>query len=146
MIDLSTHMLEIETQGHTHIIDITNKVQEILRKEGYEEGQALISAMGSTAGITTLEFERGLVNFDVRNMLSKMAPYDAGYEHNRTWGDNNGAAHLRSALIGTSRTVPFQHGKLMLGSWQQIVFIDFDTRSRHRQAVVQLMGRKTKNT
>jgi secondary thiamine-phosphate synthase enzyme len=142
MIDLSTHIIELETQGHTHIIDITNKVQETLSKEGYEEGQVLIAAMGSTAGITTLEFEQGLVNFDVRNMLSKIAPYDAGYEHNRTWGDDNGAAHLRSTLIGTSCTFPFQQGKLILGTWQQIVFIDFDTRARHRQIVLQCMGRK----
>ena len=142
MIELSTHIIEIETQGHTHIIDITDKVQETLSKEEYEEGQVLIAAMGSTAGITTLEYEQGLVNFDVRNMLSKIAPYEAGYEHNRTWGDDNGAAHLRSALIGTSLTVPFQQGKLILGTWQQIVFIDFDTRHRHRQIVLQCMGRK----
>ena len=142
MIELSTHRIELETQGHTHIIDITHKVQETLSKEGYEEGQVLIAAMGSTAGMTTLEYEQGLVNFDVRNTLSKIAPYDAGYEHNRTWGDDNGAAHLRSALIGTSRTFPFQQGKLILGTWQQIVFIDFDTRARHRQIVLQCMGRK----
>src|SRR5690606_22769757 len=123
-------------------IDITHKVQEMLSKERYEEGQVLIAATGSTAGITTLEFEQGLVNFDVRNMLSKIAPYDSGYEHNRTWGDNNGASHLRSALIGTSLTVPFQDGKLILGTWQQIVFIDFDTRARHRQIVLQCMGRR----
>ncbi len=142
MIDISTHTIEFETQGHTHILDITDKVREILHKEGYEEGHALVSAVGSTTGITTLEYEKGLVNFDVRNMLSKIAPYDAGYEHNRTWGDDNGAAHLRSALTGTSITVPFQHGKLILGTWQQIVFIDFDTRARQRKVIVQLTGRK----
>lgn len=143
MIDLSTHIIELETQGHTHIIDITPKVQDMLTRERYEEGQALISAKGSTAGITTLEYEQGLVNFDVRNMFTKIAPYDVGYEHNRTWGDDNGAAHLRSALVGTSRTLPFQHGKLVLGTWQQIVFIDFDTRARHREIILQFMGRKT---
>ena len=96
--------------------------------------------MGSTTGITSLEYEPGLVNHDIARMLDKLAPYGVNYEHNKTWGDDNGAAHLRSALVGTSQSFPFQEGRLLLGTWQQVVFMDFDTRPRDRTIVVQLTG------
>ena len=121
-------------------MDITSKVQDILEKEGFIEGSVLISAIGSTTGITTVEYEPGLVNHDISEMLDKLAPYGVQYEHNKTWGDDNGAAHLRSTLIGTSQTIPFENGKLILGTWQQIIFMDFDTRPRSREIVVQIMG------
>ena len=100
----------------------------------------LISAVGSTTGITTLEFEPGLVDHDVDEMFETFAPYDKSYTHNKTWGDDNGAAHLRSAVTGTCITLPFIDGRLILGTWQQIVFMDFDTRPRSRTVVVQMMG------
>jgi secondary thiamine-phosphate synthase enzyme len=100
----------------------------------------LISAIGSTTGITTVEYEPGLVEHDIAEMLNKLAPYGVNYEHNKTWGDDNGAAHLRSTLIGTSQTIPFENGKLILGTWQQIIFMDFDTRPRNREIVVQITG------
>jgi len=137
---ITTRNIQFQTKGFTHIIDITSKVQALIDGEGFEEGSALVSAIGSTTGITTIEFEPGLVNHDIASMLDKIAPYGVNYEHNKTWGDDNGAAHLRSSLVGTSQTIPFKGGKLILGTWQQIVFMDFDTRSRSREVVVQITG------
>ena len=139
-MNITTNQIHLKTNGYTHIIDITSEVQQNLNKAGFEEGSILISAIGSTTGIITIEYEPGLVNHDISNMLDKLAPYNLNYEHNKTWGDNNGAAHLRSALIGTSQTLPFRKGKLILGTWQQIVFMDFDTRPREREVIIQIMG------
>lgn len=132
--------IQFKTKGYTDIIDITSKVQGALDSAGLKIGSILISAIGSTTGITTVEYEPGLVNHDISEMLDKLAPYGVNYEHNKTWGDDNGAAHLRSTLIGTSQTIPFENGTLILGTWQQIIFIDFDTRVRSREIVVQLSG------
>lgn len=137
---ISTQTLQLKTGGHTDIVDITSKVQKALNASGISEGSVLVSAIGSTTGITTVEYEPGLVNHDIAHMLDKLAPYGVSYEHNKTWGDDNGAAHLRSTLIGTSQSIPFQNNKLILGTWQQIIFIDFDTRPRSREIVVQVMG------
>jgi secondary thiamine-phosphate synthase enzyme len=106
-----------------------------------QEGQACVFGIGSTTGITTLEYEPGLVHTDVKAMFQHFAPYGKAYKHNQTWGDDNGAAHLRSFLVGTSFNVPFVNGKLILGTWQQIVFVDFDTRPRDRRVVVQVYGK-----
>ena len=137
---IKSQVIQLKTNGFTDIVDITSKVQGILEKEGFVEGSVLISAIGSTTGITTVEYEPGLVNHDISEMLDKLAPYGVQYEHNKTWGDDNGAAHLRSTLIGTSQIIPFENGKLILGTWQQIIFMDFDTRPRSREIVVQIMG------
>ncbi len=137
---ITTRSIQLQTKGFTHIVDITSKIQTVVNKEKFDEGSVLISAIGSTTGITTIEYEPGLVNHDIAEMLDKLAPYGVNYEHNKTWGDDNGAAHLRSALIGTSQTIPFKDGKLILGTWQQIVFVDFDTRPRNREIAVQMMG------
>ncbi|MCG8379457.1 MAG: secondary thiamine-phosphate synthase enzyme YjbQ [Proteobacteria bacterium] len=138
---ISNHRIQLNTRGFTQIVDITSEVQELIAGEGMKNGSVLISAIGSTTGITTLEYEPGLVKHDIAAMMDKLAPYGVDYEHNKTWGDDNGASHLRSALVGTSQTIPFENGNLMLGTWQQIVFIDFDTRPRNRQVVVQITGR-----
>ena len=135
-----TKGIEIQTKGHSEIIDITSQVLHILSESGLKEGQVTIFGIGSTTGITTLEFEPGLVNYDVREMLDQLAPYGKPYRHNQTWGDDNGGAHLRSFMVGTSYTCPFVDGDLLLGTWQQIVFVDFDTRPRSRQIAVQLIG------
>ena len=137
---IKSRTIQLKTKGYTDILDITGKVQGLINEEGFLEGSVLISAIGSTTGITTVEYEPGLVNHDISEMLDTLAPYGMQYEHNKTWGDDNGAAHLRSTLIGTSQTIPFQNGKLTLGTWQQIIFIDFDTRPRNREIVVQIMG------
>ncbi len=141
MLALYTDHIEFETQGHTDILNITEQVQGIVTESGCQEGQALIFSVGSTGAISTVEYEPGLVNKDVAEMFDIFSPYKKGYAHNETWGDDNGAAHLRSTLTGTSFTVPFQDGGLLLGTWQQIVLIDFDTRKRTREVVVQVIGR-----
>ena len=137
---VQTKYLEFTTRGYTEIIDITQDVQEVLSSSSLKEGSVLISAIGSTTGIPTIEYEPGLVKTDVGAMLDQLAPYGVPYEHNKTWGDDNGAGHLRSSLIGTSYSCPFTNGELILGTWQQIVFMDFDTRPRSRKIVLQLTG------
>ena len=137
---LVTEHIRFETDGYTTIVNLSDKVQQMIRQSGLTEGQATVYGIGATTGITTLEYEPGLVNHDVGHMLDKLAPYGHGYAHNQTWGDDNGAAHLRSALIGTSQSFPFQDSRLLTGTWQQVVFIDFDTRPRSREVVVQLFG------
>jgi len=135
-----SQIIQLKTKGYTDIIDITFEVQSIIDSVEFKTGSVLISAIGSTTGITTVEYEPGLVKHDISEMLDKLAPYGVPYEHNKTWGDDNGAAHLRSTLIGTSQTIPFDNGKLILGTWQQIIFMDFDTRPRSREIVVQVTG------
>jgi secondary thiamine-phosphate synthase enzyme len=141
MINLETHSIEFSTQGNTHLVDITDKVQNILSQSGFSEGNITLFAIGSTAGLSTVEYEPGLVHHDVAEMYQKIAPYGFAYKHNQTWGDDNGAAHLRSTLTGSSLVIPFIHNKLILGTWQQIIFIDFDTRSRSRKVIVQVLGK-----
>lgn len=140
-MEIFTREINIPTKSHNSIHDITPQVAEELGMTGLQEGQVCVSAIGSTAGISTLEFEPGLVNHDVENMMKLIAPYQKGYEHNKTWGDDNGAAHLRSFLTGTSFNVPFKEGKMLLGTWQQIVLVNFDTGSRDRKVAVQIWGK-----
>lgn len=135
-----TKGIQLHTAGKNEIVDITAHVSQILEESNLMEGQITVFAIGSTTGITTIEFEPGLVHYDVAEMFEKIAPYAKNYRHNQTWGDDNGASHLRSFLTGTSYTCPFVNGQLLLGTWQQIVFVDFDTRPRDRQIVVQAMG------
>ena len=137
---IDTRTIHFQTEGHTDIINLTPRIKEELEKTGLEEGQVTVFAIGSTTGISTLEYEPGLVNNDVNEMLEQLAPYNKDYHHNQTWGDDNGSSHLRSLLTGTSYVAPFEKGKLLLGTWQQIVFIDFDTRPRERRVVVQFLG------
>ncbi len=140
MISIQTEYINITTKGHSEIIDLTPQVSQIIVDSEMIQGQATVFGIGSTTGITTLEFEPGLVTHDVAEMLDLIAPYHKSYRHNQTWGDDNGAAHLRSLLVGTSYVCPFAGRRLLLGTWQQIVFIDFDTRPRSRKIAVQLMG------
>lgn len=123
--------LDVETDGNT---DIVNLSPELARRLREVEGQGVVSlfVLGSTAGLTTLEFETGLVKHDVPNVFQKLIPDDARYEHEATWNDDNGHSHIRAALVGPSLTVPFANGKLITGEYQQIVLIDFDTRPRRR--------------
>ncbi len=141
-MNIQTSNFQINSQGHSEIIDITPQVISILEKSKFKEGQVLVFAKGSTTGLTTIEYEPGLVKKDLNEMLDQFAPYGKNYAHNQTWGDDNGGSHLRSSLIKTSLTIPFVEGKMCLGTWQQIVFIDFDTRPRNRTLVVQISGIK----
>jgi secondary thiamine-phosphate synthase enzyme len=123
--------LDVETDGNTDIINLTPELARRLREI---PGQGVVSlfVLGSTAGLTTIEYETGLVKHDVPNVFQKLVPDDARYEHEATWNDDNGHSHIRAALIGPSLNVPFSNGKLITGEYQQIVLIDFDTRPRRR--------------
>jgi len=141
-IDLETRQIEFSTNGRTQIIDITDMVQNEIHESGFIEGNATLFAIGSTTGLSTIEFEPGLVQTDIAEMFEKIAPYAVDYAHNDTWGDDNGASHVRSTLQGSSLVVPFLNRNLTLGTWQQIIFLDFDTQARSRKVVVQIFGKK----
>lgn len=141
MIDLETHSFEIKTSGNCQLTDITGKIQSIISINGFTEGNVNVFAVGSTTGITTIEYEPGLLK-DYPAFFEKIIPTDENYHHDQTWHDGNGHSHLRSALQKTSFSVPFIDGKLLLGTWQQIVFVDFDNRSRARKIIVQIIGKK----
>ena len=131
--------IHLRTRGHTSIEDITARVQAAVAESGLAAGIVTVFCPGSTAGLTTIEYEDGVV-FDLQQVLDEIVPPDRAYKHHLRWGDDNGSAHIRSALIGPSLTVPFVAGRLALGTWQQIVFLDFDTGPRTRRLVVQVMG------
>ncbi|HHF42362.1 MAG TPA: YjbQ family protein [Candidatus Aminicenantes bacterium] len=131
--------LSLSTRGFNDMIDLTGLIQEKLNTLGLNEGQVTIFVPGSTGGVTTIEYEPGLIR-DLAEALERVAPQGQVYHHDARWGDGNGFSHVRAALIGPSLTVPFQQGRLLLGTWQQIVFIDFDNRQRRRQLVVQFIG------
>lgn len=134
-----TKEINISTEGNCDIINITENIQNILRDSKMKEGNCCVFAIGSTASVTTVEYEPGLIK-DIPKVLDKLIPVFTKYNHNDTWGDNNGHSHIRSAMIGTSFNVPFLNSELILGTWQQIVFIDFDNRKRNRRIVAQLTG------
>jgi secondary thiamine-phosphate synthase enzyme len=134
-----TRELHVRTAGHTDIHDITSPVQAQVSDSGLQAGIVTVFCPGSTGGLTTIEYESGVVA-DLQEMLEALAPEERDYRHHRRWGDDNGSAHIRAALVGPSLTVPFVAGRLTLGTWQQIVFLDFDTTPRARKLVVQVMG------
>jgi secondary thiamine-phosphate synthase enzyme len=134
-----SHEIIKNTKGNCDIVDITGEINEILLKTGIKEGTCTVFSVGSTAGITTIEYEPGLLK-DIPKLLDKLIPAAVRYNHDDTWGDGNGHAHLRSALIKTSLSIPVVKGELTLGTWQQVVLLDFDNRGRTRRIVVQVMG------
>jgi len=136
---IRTSYFDIETQGDSDVLDITNRVSGELEKVGIKEGLATVFVTGSTAGITTIEYEPGLVE-DIRSCFERLIPQGIRYHHEDTWHDGNGHSHVRSALLKTSFSVPFVNRKLLLGTWQQIVLIDFDNRPRKRRLVTQFVG------
>lgn len=140
-LHLETHSFKLKSKGNCDIIDITDDVRSVISSAKFVEGNALIFAGGATAGITTLEYEPGLLK-DYPKFFEQIIPSSSNYLHNETWNDGNGHSHVRAALQGASFTVPFDEGNLLLGTWQQIVFIDFDNRSRTRNITVQIIGRK----
>ena len=128
------------TKGNNHILDITGELQGLVEESGVRTGQLVAMVIGSTAGLTTLEFEPGLENHDLAAAMERIAPEDGRYVHEGTWGDDNGHSHVRAALVGASLTMPIVEGRLPLGTWQQAVLVDFDTRPRQRQIVVTVVG------
>jgi secondary thiamine-phosphate synthase enzyme len=133
--------INLSTKGFSDVHDITPRLREILSESGLREGVLSVILAGSTGGITTIEYEPGLLK-DLAELLEKILPSDKSYHHDAAWGDGNGFSHLRSALIGASMCIPISSGKLILGTWQQVVFIDFDNRPRNRTLHVQLVGEK----
>lgn len=131
--------LHLKTKGTGDLIDITSQVQDVLREIDLKEGTVTLFVVGSTAALTTFEYEPGMIS-DIRDLYEKIVPSNKSYAHDETWGDANGFSHLRAALQGPSLVVPFNSGRLALGTWQQIVLAEFDTRPRSRIIVLQFMG------
>lgn len=138
-MEIHTAKLVEKTEGYCDVIDITPKVDELVQKEKIKKGLATVFVSGSTAALTTIEFEPGLAQ-DLKRLVEKLIPSGKRYHHDDRWGDDNGFSHLRSSLFGPSLQVPIDSGRLLLGTWQQIVLVDFDNRPRSREIVVQLMG------
>lgn len=136
---IQTHKIQLRTQGHCDVIDITPQVSQALKESGLSQGTATVFVSGSTAGITTMEYEPGLVA-DLKALFQRLAPVDMSYQHDLRWGDGNGYSHIRASLLGASLVVPFEAGRLLLGTWQQIVLVDFDNRPRSREVIVQFLG------
>jgi secondary thiamine-phosphate synthase enzyme len=134
-----TEQLRFTTRGDDDIVDITPQLQALVEQHALSEGQMLVFVSGSTAGITTIEYEPGLIA-DLPAAFERVAPRGARYAHHEQWHDGNGHSHVRASLLGPSLTVPFSKGRLLLGTWQQIVLIDFDNKPRERRLVVQLLG------
>ncbi len=134
-----TEKFSLSTKGFTDIHDLTPQVSAALKKVGLKNGIVTVFVSGSTAGVTTIEYEPGLLK-DLPAAFEKLAPMNIRYHHDDTWGDGNGYAHVRAALLGPSLVVPFESGNLLLGTWQQIVLIDFDNRPRRREVLLQFMG------
>jgi secondary thiamine-phosphate synthase enzyme len=134
-----TRELHLHTQGNCDVQDITSQVEGAVRDSGLQAGIATVFCPGATGGLTTIEYESGVVA-DLRQILDEIVPPDRDYRHHLRWGDDNGHSHVRAALIGPSLTVPFVEGHLTLGTWQQIVFLDLDTHPRSRRLVLQILG------
>lgn len=136
---VETKTIKFKTKGRTDIIDLTDDVARVIEESSISSGIACVFLPGSTGGVTTIEYEPGLLK-DLPQVLEELISTRKRYHHDATWGDGNGYAHLRSALIKTALTVPFTEKKLLLGTWQQIVFLDFDNRPRDRKVIVQILG------
>jgi secondary thiamine-phosphate synthase enzyme len=136
---ISTDTISLATKGFSDVLDITDPVAKIVDRSGIPNGLATVFCSGSTGSITTIEYEAGVIK-DLQKALEQIVPSNIPYEHDKRRGDGNGFSHVRAALMKPSITVPLVKGKLALGTWQQIVFIDFDNRGRDRQIVVQVIG------
>jgi secondary thiamine-phosphate synthase enzyme len=131
--------ISLGTKGFSDIIDITDRVDSVISRSKIKDGLVTVFCPGSTGSITTIEYESGALR-DLQNAIEKVAPSNIPYEHDKRWGDGNGFSHVRAALMKASLSIPIMRGKLTLGTWQQIVFIDFDNRKRERNLVVQIVG------
>ena len=139
-MEIKSYMLSFPTTARTDLIDITREVSRRIRESGIAEGSVLVFVPGSTAALTTIEYESGVVE-DLREAIERLAPEGAHYRHDARWGDGNGYSHVRAALLGPSLTIPVIEGRPVLGTWQQVILCDFDNRPRKRQVVVQVSGK-----
>ena len=134
-----THTHEISTTGQGDAHDVTSVVARAVSESGIQAGIVTVFVVGSTAGVTTIEFESGAIH-DLNAVFEDLAPRDGEYRHHLRWGDDNGSSHVRAALLGPSVTIPFRDRELRLGQWQQIAVLEFDTRPRDREIVIQIVG------
>jgi secondary thiamine-phosphate synthase enzyme len=134
-----TKEITLQSRGNCDIIDITSEVARRVEKSGTDNGIVILFVVGSTAGLTTIEYEPNLVS-DFKDMWDRVIPQGIPYEHDKTWGDGNGHSHVRASTLGASLTVPFMKKRLTLGTWQQIIFVDFDNRPRSRKIAIQILG------
>jgi len=134
------HTITRDTRGNTDIVDLTDEMQELVAKSGIRTGQATALVVGSTAALSTLEYEPGLVNHDIAAAMERIAPRAGDYVHEQTWHDDNGHSHVRACLMGPSLTLPIVNGRIPLGTWQQLVLVDFDTSARRREVIITLVG------
>ena len=136
---VATQNFQISTNGQGDVRDLTRQVADAVSRSGMRSGIVTVFAVGSTAGMTTIEFEAGAIE-DLNAVFEQLAPREGEYRHHLRWGDDNGSSHVRAAMVGPSLTVPFVDGAIVLGTWQQIVLLEFDTRARSREVVVQIVG------
>jgi secondary thiamine-phosphate synthase enzyme len=134
-----TKRISLQSKGHCDIIDVTSQVEQQVAGAGINNGTVTLFITGSTAGVSTIEFESGVLS-DFQDMWERNVPKNIPYNHDRAWGEGNGYSHVRASLLGASLVIPFNDKKLALGTWQQIVVVDFDNRARSRQIVLQIMG------
>ena len=139
---MHTHTFTIvrRTLGNSQVLDLTDEIQAEMRQSRIRSGQAVAMVVGSTCALTTTEYEPGLAEHDLAAVFEKIAPEQGSYVHERTWGDDNGHSHVRASLVGPSLALPVVEGRIPLGTWQQVVLLDFDTRARERKVVVNVMG------
>ncbi|MBN2147510.1 MAG: YjbQ family protein [Anaerolineales bacterium] len=138
-MSIKTMAIQFSTRGNADMVDITNQVSGCVREAGLQDGTVTLFCPSSTSGLTTIEYEPGCLS-DLRRLFDEIIDPSRPYDHDAAWGDGNGHSHVRAALLGASLTVPFVKGRLTLGTWQQIIYVDFDTRARRRELVVQLIG------
>ena len=136
---VTSERISVKTRGEVDIIDITDDLEEAVKNSGVTKGIVTVFVPGSTGALTTIEYEPGLIH-DLPVALERIAPRDAGYEHEQRWHDGNGHSHVRASILGPSLTIPFKNGSLTLGTWQQIVFMNLDTQARRREVLLQIMG------
>jgi secondary thiamine-phosphate synthase enzyme len=138
-VKIINEVLKVDTKASGDLVNITDDIAGILKGCALTKGSLTVFVVGSTAAITTFEFEPGLIQ-DIKELFEKKAPSNKNYLHDQTWGDANGFSHVRASLQGPSLTIPFEEGKLLLGTWQQVVLAEFDTRPRHRQVIINIVG------
>jgi secondary thiamine-phosphate synthase enzyme len=136
---VETKEITLQSRGNCDIVDITSQVAKHVEKSGIDNGIVTLFVVGSTAGITTIEYEPNLLS-DFKEMWDRVIPQNIPYEHDKTWGDGNGHSHIRASTLGASLAVPFVNKRLTLGTWQQVIFVDFDNRPRSRKIVIQMLG------
>jgi secondary thiamine-phosphate synthase enzyme len=140
-MEIRNYVLAFPTTGKTDLIDITREISLRIGESGISEGSVLVFVPGSTAALTTIEYESGVIE-DLKEAIARLAPENLHYRHDGRWGDGNGYSHVRAALLGPSLTIPVIEGKLVLGTWQQVILCDFDNRPRKRQVIIQVTGNR----